>query len=117
ILEILGHMEDKSGQGEEGRWAAQIIGESMGVRGGQWFGLKEMLDKIKAVAIPSEEASKKYKLQSVKLQLTLTKIQSRITAAVVPIGTRFLKMMAEWFTEESTKRFSEWLRGVVKALL
>ena len=117
ILEILGHMEDKSGQGEEGRWAAQIIGESMGVRGGQWFGLKEMLDKIKAVAIPSEEASKKYKLQSVKLQLTLTKIQSRITAAVVPIGTRFLKMMAEWFTEENTKRFSEWLRGVVKALL
>jgi hypothetical protein len=117
MLEVLGRMGDKAREGEEGRWAAQVLGESMGVNGSAWNGLKEMLEKIQHIAIPSEEASRKYKLASRKLEIALTKIRSRMTAATMPIATKLLKMMAEYFNEERTQRFAAWLRGVVKALL
>lgn len=117
ILEVLGKMQDKAGQGQEGRWAAQVLGESMGLSGAAWNDIKDMLEKIKHIVIPSEEASKKYKLASRKLEISLNKLRSRITAALVPSMTKLLKMLGDFFNEKNTERFMNWLRRVFKALV
>jgi hypothetical protein len=117
MLEVLRRMAAASGKGEEGRWAAEAYGEAMGLKGAAWNEMLATLEKINNVVIPSEAAAKRYKIESMKLQRTLSQISKRIISAAMPTFKRLIVMLSEYFNEKNTKKFGDQIRAVVQALL
>jgi hypothetical protein len=117
ILELLERIRDKAGSGTDaGKWAAQIIRESMGADSPAWNGVRDILDKIRKVAIPGEEASRKYLLEQRKLGIQLTKLRNAVLAALLPAFTKLLELLQTLFTEENTKRLGQLIRDWWNAL-